>query len=699
MTRLMIVQRACLLLPLLNAGLALGAPRPAAAQTGYPMIISVFPVGCQRGKTTEITVSGQYNFAGAYGSLFATPGVSAEIVPLSTPLKAGQSQDVVTLKVTVAPDAPLGPQEFRIATPRGMSTIGMLVIGSEPEVVEKEGNNVLAEASAIELPVAVEGRIQANEDIDFYKFQVQAGEEVVFSCVSSRLQDKIHDLTPGGGGTHSDPILVIQDETGRELASGDDYYGPDPLLAHRFEKAGTYVLQVRDVRYQGSAGWTYRVTCTQRPFLTGLYPMAGQRGQSVDVHPIGFNLGAMKQTRVEVPMRDLGPMDLQVKAGDATTNPMPFIVSDLPQALETDDNDAPANATPAPLPGGFNGRIEREGDVDTFRFKAAKGQTYTFEVFARRYDSSLDSFIQILDLTGKPLANNDDSTGKDSRLDWTSPADAEYALEIRDLHSRGGDTYVYYVSATLSTPDFSLQCDDDKALAGPGSGYAVYVIASRRNGFAGEIKLTAENLPPGVTATTDRIPANMTQACVVFRAAADAKPDFRRIRMFGTAEVKRPDGKAETLRREVVPVEEIYLPGGGRGRFEVNTHVVSVTEPSDVLLKLSTNQVSLKPGGTATVDVEVVRQKGYDKNVVLDVYLRHLGSKYGDPLPPGVSLDEAASKTLLGAKETAGKIVLKAAPDAPEVANLPIAVLGQVSINFVVKVSHASEPLMITVAK
>ncbi len=127
--------------------------------------------------------------------------------------------------------------------------------------------------------------------------------------------------------------------------------------------------------------------------------------------------------------------------------------------------------------------------------------------------------------------------------------------------------------------------------------------------------------------------------------------------------------------------------------------MVSVTEPSDVLLKLSTNKVSLKPGESATIDVDVVRQKGYAKNVILDVYLRHLGSVYGNPLPPGVTLDEGASKTLLGPTENKGKIVLKAANTAQPVENLPIAVLGQISINFVVKVSHSSEPVLLTVAK
>ncbi|MGV3724603.1 MAG: PPC domain-containing protein, partial [Actinomycetota bacterium] len=469
------------------------------AQTGYPMIVSVYPVGCQRGKTTEIKVEGQYNFAGAYGTLFESPGITAEIVPPDVAQKPGQAQNAVTLKVAVTADAPLGPQEFRVATPRGMSTIGMLVIGDDPEILEKEGNNSLTEANPVELPSVVEGRIQGNEDVDYYKFQANAGEDLVFSCISSRLQDKIHDLSPGGGGAHSDPILTLFDETGRELAVADDYYGPDPLLVHHFDKAGTYQIQVRDVRYQGMAGWTYRLACTRKPFLTALYPMAGERGHTVEVTPVGYNLGGMAPAHIEVPMREPGTMDVQVKAGSMATNPMPFLISDLPQVLEKEGNDSPPEATPVPLPAGYNGRIGKEGDVDDFRFTGVKGQPYTFEVMARRNDSSLDSYLEILDAQGKPITNNDDANGKDSRIDWTCPTDGDYVLQIRDLHGRGGDTYVYNVSARTARPDFSVQCDDDKSLVGPGSGYAVYMLASRRNGFAGEIKLSAENLPPGVT--------------------------------------------------------------------------------------------------------------------------------------------------------------------------------------------------------
>src|SRR5205823_7288077 len=111
-------------------------------------------------------------------------------------------------------------------------------------------------------------------------------------------------------------------------------------------------------------------------------------------------------------------------------------------------------------------------------------------------------------------------------------------------------------------------------------------------------------------------------------------------------------------------------------RFPVDLHTVSVTEPSDVAIKVTPLRATLTPGGSATLDVEVTRQNGYNKPVVLDVLLRHLGSVYGNPLPPGVTLDEGKSKTLLGPSDTKGKIVLHAADDAAPVENLPIAVLG-----------------------
>src|SRR5205814_278460 len=181
--------------------------------------------------TTEVTVSGTHDFAGAYKVLFEGEGLTAEIVPPAAPVKAAgakpadakaektkPSADSVTLKVTAAPDAPVGVRELRVATPLG---------------------------------------------------------------------DKIHDLQE-----HVDPLLVLRDSSGREIARADDTYGADPLLIHRFERDGDYLIEIRDVRYHGNPSWVYRLTLTRRPWVTALLPMVARPGETATLQLVGANLGA-----------------------------------------------------------------------------------------------------------------------------------------------------------------------------------------------------------------------------------------------------------------------------------------------------------------------------------------------------------------------------------------------------------------------
>jgi hypothetical protein len=191
----------------------------------------------------------------------------------------------------------------------------------------------------------------------------------------------------------------------------------------------------------------------------------------------------------------------------------------------------------------------------------------------------------------------------------------------------------------------------------------------------------------------------MTVGCLVVSAAKDAKIDCSIVRVLGTATLPDADGKPQSVTREATPVEEIYMPGGGRGRFDVGMQAVSVTDPSDLLeIVVSQNTVTLKPGQEVKIPVTVKRRADYDKGVTLDLLLRHLSQRHADPMPPGVTLVEGKSKTLLGTKSE-GHIVLKAAADAPECTDVPICVQGFVSINFVVKVGYASEPILVSVKK
>jgi hypothetical protein len=221
----------------------------------------------------------------------------------------------------------------------------------------------------------------------------------------------------------------------------------------------------------------------------------------------------------------------------------------------------------------------------------------------------------------------------------------------------------------------------------------------RSNGFDGPVKVDVAGLPAGVSVNHLTIPANMTQGLLVVSAAQDAKIDAALVTVMGTGEARGEDGKAITLRRVATAVEEIYMPGGGRGRFDSGMQAVAITTPSDLAqVTVSKNRITLKPGEEVKIDVEVLRRPDYDKGVTLDVFLRHLGSMFGNPLPPGVTLVEGKSKTLLGTGNK-GHVVLKVAADAAECTDVPVCVQGFVAINFVVKLGYSSEVIWLSVKK
>jgi hypothetical protein len=154
------------------------------------------------------------------------------------------------------------------------------------------------------------------------------------------------------------------------------------------------------------------------------------------------------------------------------------------------------------------------------------------------------------------------------------------------------------------------------------------------------------------------------------------------------------------LTRSAVANEEIYLPGGGRGKFDVAMQSVAVTEPGDILnVTVTPSLLQIKPGAEVKLDVTVDRRKDYDKDITLDVPLRHLGQTFGSPLPPGVTVLDDKSKTRLRAGETKGHIVLKVSGDAAPIEKVPIAVTAYVSVNFVVKIGYSSAPIPLTIGR
>jgi hypothetical protein len=681
----------------------LGGPGRLFGQTSYPMVTCLRPVAVQAGKTSEVEVVAVHNLYGAYQVLVGGAGVTASVEPPKGPTPGPKPQvGSVKVRFTVAADAVPGVRDVRVVTPQGASTLGQVVVVRDPVVVEAANNDTAATAQPITLPAAVCGAIEKPEDVDFYKFHVKAGAALTFHVLCQRLQNRIHDLQE-----HADPILAVRNASGTVLASNDNYFFGDPLLHYRFAAEGDYYLEVRDTRYGGNPNWQYCIEINDRPFVTNTHPLRVSPGVPTRLNLVGFNLPASATADVTVPAdAEEGERRVVLAVGKETSNAVPLYVRRLPEVLEATAARATADkAQPVSVPCGISGRIAAEGETDCYAFDAKAGEHFTFRVVARDYQSALDSNLRVLNAKGERLIENDDATDRfihsDSGVEnWAAPAAGRYVVEVRDLHARGGPEFVYFLEITRSRPHFLLELDTDKTLLAPGTAAVIFARTTRKDAFSGDVQLNVEGLPPGVTAECGRILADGTDGCILLRAAADAKRCAANLRVIGTATFVGGKEKPVTLRAVARPLQEVYMPGGGRFHYPVAMHTLSVGDPLDLRsVSINPRTVTLKPGESKRIDVTLERAPGFKGNVTLDTVYQHLGAVYGGSMPPGVAIDDKASQTLLTGDQVKGHITLKAAPDAKPVADQLVPVMAHVSINFVMKFTYCGEPLHITVAR
>ena len=679
----------------------------------YPMIMGIKPVAIQIGTSADLVVQSRYSMDDSYRVLVSGRGVTGEIIeakskpeqrpnrkrPAVKRPKRVAALESMSVRFHAASDALPGIRDIRLAGPYGVSTVGQLLVVQDPVIAEARDNDSPEKAQLIKLPAAVCGAIESIEDRDCYKFHVEAGQSLVFRVRGMLLENRIHDLQ-----NHLDPIITLRSPTGATIAVGDNDISGDPLLSQKFERAGDYTLEIRDVRYKGDRDWVYCVEINDRPFVRTVAPLAVTAGKRISLEPIGFQIPQSARIEWDVPKSwSSGSHDAQWNLAGKLTNPVSIVVSDVPIVAESAASHSSAKTAQAvPNPVGVTGRIQKENEVDVYSFKAKKGEIFTFEAIARREGSPLDAALRLLDAKGRTLNEGDDlaeegqSTADGAIEDWRAPADGTYAIEIRDLLQRDGPAYVYFLKITHPEPEFHLFLDTDKTELSPGTSGVMFVNAIRKNGFEGDIALSIAGLPDGVTAFCDRIPAGHRDGCIILTAAHDAKLAVGNIVVTGTATATT--GKdSRTLHAVAQPLQETYVPGGGRGHWPVESHAVAVGAPTDILgVKLSRQELTLAPGESVRVDVIVNRAPGFAESITLDPRFNHLGRIFGDTLPKGVEIDGKKSKTLLNGSETHGYLTFHALPTVEPAARRPVAVMANVAINFVMKATYSSAPLFVT---
>ena len=480
----------------------------APAQPPQPLMSAVFPAGGQRGTTQAATVMGT-NLQGAVGVHISGAGVTGTVVAADKP-------DTIQVSITVAPDAPLGERDIRVLTPGGCSNRYRFRVGELPEINEVEPNTEKAQAQSLaSLPVLVNGQL-LEPDIDYFRFSAAAGQTIVCALEGRSLLPYIPDAVPGW----MDACLILYGPEGKPLTSVDDYHlGPDPVLICTIPADGQYVLEVRDVVYRGRWTFVYRLSVGALPYVHSCYPLGGQRNTTVPLELRGVNLPVNSLT-VAIPAESPQLRKVGLTEQSPSSNCLPFSVGDVPEVAETEPNDGQAQGQRVSVPVTINGRIQRPTDNDYFVFAATVGQTLALEVQARRLGSPVDSMLYLYNAQGVELNRNDEwvdpaeallTHHADSRIVYAFPADGEYAVRIKDIQRHGGDEFAYRLQIVPPRPDFALLITPDNPRVSKGDTVFVTVRAVRKDGFAGEIALTAPNLPAGFLANNALIPAGQDQ--------------------------------------------------------------------------------------------------------------------------------------------------------------------------------------------
>ncbi|HND54627.1 MAG TPA: PPC domain-containing protein, partial [Pirellulaceae bacterium] len=333
------------------------------------------------------------------------------------------------------------------------------------------------------------------------------------------------------GRTFFDPYLAILNSARFELARSDDasLLNQDCLCSIVAPEDGKYVVQVRESSYGGDGNCLYRLHIGTFPRPTAVYPAGGKPGETLNVKWIGDAAGEFT-TQVALPTG--GAPNHGLYAQDArgiAPSPNNVRVIDLPNALETEPNDALAQGTVAgAAPIALNGIIEKPGDVDYFKFTAKAGQQFDVRVYARSVlRSPLDSVLTIVNAQGGGIVGNDDSGGPDSYVRFGAPADGEYGVVIQDHLRQGGPNYVYRVEITPVVASLSMTLPErvqyvPTTLTVPKNNRTALLVGAGRVNWGGDLNLDFADLPAGLSFQAVPMPGNRTDTVVLFTAAPDA---------------------------------------------------------------------------------------------------------------------------------------------------------------------------------
>src|SRR5262249_26132230 len=149
--------------------------------------------------------------------------------------------DRLAADVTFPATTPAGVYQLTLKSPAGESMPVPFSLDPFPALAEIEPNDSPGTGQKITLPASVIGAVAKAGDVDYFRFEAIAGQQVGVQVIKPT-------------GSKFDPYLVLMDAEGKTVAeSGAGFLG------YACPKAGSYSVGIRDKEYNGAADFTYRL--------------------------------------------------------------------------------------------------------------------------------------------------------------------------------------------------------------------------------------------------------------------------------------------------------------------------------------------------------------------------------------------------------------------------------------------------------
>ncbi|MBX9677283.1 MAG: PPC domain-containing protein [Gemmataceae bacterium] len=439
-----------------------GVPALAAP----PKLDQLYPAGGQRGAKVEVQAIGTFERWPAQ-------------VWASSPAIQVKAADKGKLNVEIAADAIPTMHWIRLHDAEGASVARPFLVGTLPEIAEKEPNNSPEVAQKLNATrIVINGKLEKSADVDVFAVELKKGQTFVAAMEAyRRLRSPM------------DGVLQILDGNGIVLAQGNDHFGFDPLIAYEALRDGTYFVRAfafpttpdSTVRFAGSDKFIYRLTLTDGPFVDHAFPPVIGRKGTTKVELIGWNLPA-----------SLKVQEVRSKEGASEA----FIVDAiLPSAASVSvmEENVIASSGPndvLPIPSSVCGRIAKRRDAASYRFLGKKGQKAEWIAESATLGFDLDPVLRLYDAKGKMLAEAKSAKiGGDSQASYVFPDDSEVRVEVRDLTRQASARHAYRLKATLQEPDYALKIAADRFLQKAGQPLEIDVALEPRFGFKQPVEL------------------------------------------------------------------------------------------------------------------------------------------------------------------------------------------------------------------